>query len=230
MTRTPMLYLTDATSGQQLGFRPERVVLAGYTGRDRASVEKHIEELKAHGVPAPNAVPVTYPGLPSLLQIDGSVGAAAGWSSGEVEYVLLTTEHGVYVGIGSDHTDRDLERTDMIPAKQAFPKILGERFWPLERLAAEWDSLTLRSWVARDGVRALYQEGSVGLIMGPKDLLAFAARGNQAPGLIVYSGTMPAVEPAPMTGACLFEGELARPDGSVLATVSYQYEAGPRAG
>jgi hypothetical protein len=230
MSAPTTLHLTDAARGAPLSFRPERVVLAGYTGRDRASVEKHIEELKAHGVPAPEEVPVTYPGLPSLLQVNGAVGAAAGWSSGEVEYVLLTTDHAVYVGIGSDHTDRDLERTDMIPAKQAFPKILGERVWPLHQLAAEWDALTLRSWVTRDGVRAPYQEGSVALIMAPADLLAFAARGDQTPGLVVYSGTMPAVEPAPTSGACLFEGELARPDGTVLAAVRYHYQAGPRAG
>jgi hypothetical protein len=230
VTQAPILHLTDAASRRPLSFTPERVVLAGYTGRDRASVQKHIEELLAHGVPAPEAVPVTYPGLPSLVQVNGSVGAAAGWSSGEVEFVLLTTDRGVFVGIGSDHTDRQLEQTAMIPAKQAFPKILGERVWPLQELAGEWDTLMLRSWLTQDGVRTPHQEGSVALIMTPTDLLALAGGGNEAPGLVVYSGTMPAIQPAPTTGACLFEGELARPDGTVLATVTYRYEAGPRAG
>jgi hypothetical protein len=224
--RTTMLALTDAASGARLSFRPTRVALAGYTGRDRASVQKHIDELRAHGIPAPEQVPELYPGLPDGIQVDGTLPAGAGWSSGEVEYVLLTTDRGVRVGVGSDHTDRDLERTAMVPAKRAFPKILGAQVWPLEQLAAEWDSLVLRSWITREGQRRLYQEGSIALIMAPSDLLAFAAS-DAPPGLVVYSGTVPAVEEPPKTGPCHFEGELARPDGRVLASVSYTYEAGP---
>jgi len=224
----PVLALRDGTTGEPIAFEPKRVLLAGYTGRDQQSVKKHIEELLAQGVPAPSRVPITYPSFPWLIQVDGAVGAAAGWSSGEIEFVLLTTERGVYVGVGSDHTDRDLERTDMIPAKQAFPKILGERIWPLGQLDAEWDTLMLRSWVTRERARTLYQEGSVALIMAPAELLRFATKADITPGWVVYSGTMPAVNPAPTSGVCRFEGELARPDGTVLATVSYQYEAGPR--
>jgi hypothetical protein len=225
--RTTTLALTDASHGTSLAFQPRQVVLAGYTGRDRASVQRHIDELRAHGVPAPERVPEAYPGLPDGIQVEGTLSSGAGWSSGEVEYVLLTTERGVYVGVGSDHTDRDLERTAMVPSKQAFPKILGARVWPLAHLAADWDSLLLRSWVTSDGQRRAYQEGSIALIMAPADLLAFAASDAQ-PGLVVYSGTVPAVEGPPTTGTCRFEGELARSDGRVLASVSYTYEAGPR--
>jgi hypothetical protein len=205
------------------------MLLAGYTGRDRASVQKHIDELRAHGIPAPERVPELYPGRAGGIQIDGALPAGQGWSSGEVEYVLLTTERGVYVGVGSDHTDRDLERTDMIPAKQAFAKIIGARVWPLDQLASEWDSLTLRSWIMQDNQRNPYQEGSIALIMTPHDLLAFAAP-DAPPGVVVYSGTVPAVEPPPAEGHCVFHGELARTDGTVLATCSYTYEAGPRDG
>jgi hypothetical protein len=228
MSRPSPLHLTDATNGRSLSFQPTRVVLAGYTGRDRASVQKHIDELLAHGVPAPEKVPEAYPGLPDRIQVDGELPAGAGWSSGEVEYVLLTTERGVYVGVGSDHTDRDLERTAMVPAKQAFPKILGAQVWPLEQLTAEWDTLLLRSWITWDGNRRPYQEGSIALIMAPADLLTFAG-GDGPPGLVVYSGTVPGVEGPPAAGHCRFEGELARPDGRVLASVSYSYQAGPLA-
>jgi hypothetical protein len=225
--RSATLALIDAAHDTPVSFQPARVVLAGYTGRDRASVQKHIDELRAHGIPAPERIPEAYSGLPDGIQVDGLLPAGAGWSSGEVEYVLLTTERGVYVGVGSDHTDRELERTAMVPAKQAFPKILGARVWPLEDLATDWDALVLRSWITHDGKRRPYQEGSIALIMAPADLLAFAGR-DASPGLVVYSGTVPAVEGPPTTGPCRFEGELARPDGRVLATVSYSYEAGPR--
>ncbi len=221
------LTLIEAPQDVPFAFMPTRVVLAGYTGRDRAIVQHHIDELKAQGVPAPEQVPAAYPGLPSLIQIDGTLPAGNGWSSGEVEFVLLTTDRGVYVGVGSDHTDRDLERTAMVPAKQAFPKILGPRIWPLAQLSDDWDSLVLRSWITRDGARQPFQEGSVAMIMTPADLLAFADRGAGA-GLVVYSGTVPAVGQPPTTGPCRFEGELARADGQILATCRYEYEAGPK--
>ena len=227
MTQQPRpLALTDAAQNAPLEFQPKRVVLAGYTGRDRATVQHHIDELRAQGIPAPDRVPEAYPGLPERIQIDGALPAGAGWSSGEVEFVLLTTERSVYVGVGSDHTDRELERTAMVPAKQAFPKILGAQVWPLAQLEQDWDALMLRSWLTHGGVRALYQEGSVAMIMTPADLLAFAGSGA-VPGLVVYSGTVPAVGGPPTSGECHFEGQLARPDGQVLATCSYTYQAGP---
>ncbi len=223
------LELIDAAQNAPLAFVPERVVLAGYTGRDRAIVQHHIDELRAQGIPAPDRVPDAYPGLPTGIQIDGTLPAGAGWSSGEVEFVLLATERGVYVGVGSDHTDRDLERTAMVPAKQAFPKILGARVWPLTQLADGWDSLVLRSWITWNGTRSLYQEGSVAMIMTPSGLLEFAgAEAGTEPGLVVYSGTVPAVGGPPTEGHCHFEGQLARSNGEVLATCSYEYEAGPK--
>lgn len=221
------LSLINAAQGTPLSFTPTRVLLAGYTGRDRASVQRHIEELRALGVPAPERVPEVYPGLPEGIQVDGELAAGAGWSSGEVEYVLLATERGVYVGVGSDHTDRDLERRAMVPAKQAFRKIVGARIWPLERLAGEWDALVLRSWITCGRVRQLYQEGSVALIIAPHDLLTLV-EGGAAPGTVVFSGTVPTAAAAPRQGRCRFDGELARPDGSVLASCSYWYEAGAR--
>ncbi len=221
------LELTDAARDAPLVFVPERVVLAGYTGRDRAVVQRHIDELRAQGIPAPERVPAAYPGLPQLIQIDGTLPGGEGWSSGEVEFVLLTTERGVYVGVGSDHTDRELERTAMVPAKQAFPKILGRRVWPLTQLSRDWDSLVLRSWITHEGTRSLYQEGSIAMIMTPDDLLAFAGDGA-ASGLIVYSGTVPALSGPPTAGRCRFEGMLTRADGQVLASCSYDYEAGPK--
>ena len=37
-----------------------QVIIAGWTGRDSNSVQKHVEELKALGIPPPSAVPTFY--------------------------------------------------------------------------------------------------------------------------------------------------------------------------
>ncbi|MBI3328109.1 MAG: DUF2848 family protein [Nitrospinae bacterium] len=122
------LTLTNSVDGQQIGFQPRHLILGGYTGRDREHVQRHIDELVAAGIPAPASVPELYPGHAAAIQIGGVLPAGSGWSSGEVEYVLFVTAQGVYVGVGSDHTDRALERTSIVAAKQAFPMTIKEIF------------------------------------------------------------------------------------------------------
>src|ERR1051325_10570065 len=139
------MQLTNAANGSQVDFVPQRVVLAGYTGRDRAAVQRHVDELLAQGIPAPEHTPELYRTDAGAIQIDGTLSRGNGWSSGEVEFVLLVANNATYVGIGSDHTDRDLERTSVIDAKRSFPKIIGQQVWPLQDLLRDWDSLALRS-------------------------------------------------------------------------------------
>ncbi|MEO9527100.1 MAG: DUF2848 family protein, partial [Roseibium sp.] len=43
-----------------LSCTPDRLIVAGWTGRDRAAVDHHIEELAAIGVPTPSSVPLYY--------------------------------------------------------------------------------------------------------------------------------------------------------------------------
>ncbi|MBV8744353.1 MAG: DUF2848 family protein, partial [Xanthobacteraceae bacterium] len=46
---------TDAVN-----LEPETLIVAGWTGRDEASLRHHIEELAAIGVARPSTVPVFY--------------------------------------------------------------------------------------------------------------------------------------------------------------------------
>src|SRR5258705_10255784 len=84
-----------------------RLVIAGWAGRDANEVEHHIRELEALGVRRPASVPWFYEIAPSLLTTAERIDVVGGHSSGEVEVVLIQTENaGLLVGIGSDHTDR----------------------------------------------------------------------------------------------------------------------------
>jgi len=44
----------------QVSMTPEALIVAGWTGRDEATLNHHIEELAAIGVPRPSSVPVFY--------------------------------------------------------------------------------------------------------------------------------------------------------------------------
>jgi hypothetical protein len=170
----------------------EQAVIAGWTGRDAQAVEKHIKELEALGVKRPATTPIFYRVSAARLTIDASIEVLGGTSSGEVEFVLLRTQGALWVGTGSDHTDREVEAYGVSVSKQMCEKPIAPLFWRFEDVAAHWDRLMLRSYATIGGNRALYQEGPVATMRHPEDLLARFDRNGLADGTLMFCGTLPA--------------------------------------
>src|SRR6516164_10641493 len=89
--------------------RVKELVIAGWTGRDVAAPEKHIRELEAIGVKRPKTTPSFYRVAASLLTNDDTIEALGDQSSGEAECVVYSLDDGLFVGVGSDYTDRKAE-------------------------------------------------------------------------------------------------------------------------
>jgi len=177
--------------GAQRAIEIAELVIAGWTGRDRAAVEKHVAELAAIGVKRPGTVPVFYRVGTSLLTAAREVEVVGGNSSGEVEFVLVSARDALYVGVGSDLTDRKVETYGVTVSKQMCPKPLGRELWPFAEADAHWDRLVLRSHVTRGGRRALYQEGEVAQLLAPRALLErFSGSAVLAPGTAMFCGTL----------------------------------------
>src|SRR5262245_59281623 len=169
-----------------------RLIVAGWTGRDKAAVEKHIAELGAIGVRRPRAVPTFYKLGAALLTTAPEIEVVGEDSSGEVEFVFVSAPDGIYVGVGSDHTDRKVEAYAITVSKQMCPKPLGTELWPLDEIEGHWDKLVLRSYVTRKKKRRLYQEGEVSHMLAPRDLMGrFAGpRKTLQPGVVMFCGTL----------------------------------------
>lgn len=182
--------LCVATNGRMITFQPRSLVLAMFTGRDSALVQKHIDELAAEGVQAPETVP-SYLELPlSVLTTTNRIEVSSQESSGEVEPVLLCTSDGWYVAVGSDHTARDMERVDLAESKKACAKIISTEVLPYDQIARDWDKAILRCW-AGDSAEP-YQEGSTRDITPIADLVAgLEATGHSTDGLVLFLGTVP---------------------------------------
>lgn len=168
----------------------ERIANCGFTGRNEEEVRKHIDELEEAGIPTPDEVPVVYPKPNHLLVTGGTFDVIAGATSGEAEFVLFPQGEETYVGVGSDHTDRDLERQDILLSKTVCPNVVGETVWRLSDVADHWDRLELRSWTGTD--RTLYQETTLDAILSPDALFALIDEGTTAPlqGTAVFSGSV----------------------------------------
>jgi 2-keto-4-pentenoate hydratase/2-oxohepta-3-ene-1,7-dioic acid hydratase in catechol pathway len=195
------LTLQDGTRARTEDIAVDQAVIAGWTGRDPVAVEKHIRELEALGVKRPATTPIFYRVSASRLTTADTIEAVGESSGGEVEFVLLQHGGRLWVGAGSDHTDREVETYGVTVSKQMCEKPIAPVFWPYDEVAAHWDRLILRAHVAADGTRVLYQEGAVSAMMYPMDLIARHAGKRSLPeGTIMFCGTLAArggVRPTP---------------------------------
>jgi Protein of unknown function (DUF2848) len=184
-----MLTLQVQGTEDTFSFRPRRLVIAGYTGRDQDEVRRHVEELLAHGVPAPRRVPTLFVNTVDRLTTATEIEVLGSETSGEAEPVLLQHRGRLYVAAGSDHTDRELEKSGFTFAKQAGPKILSREVWPYEEVREQWDQVVLRGATPS---RPSYQLGRLGDLLRPEDLRALmAARlGGDTEGLVLFGGTL----------------------------------------
>lgn len=185
----PTLHLQVAGGGA-LALDIERLIIAGWTGRDLDAVQHHIDELKAIGVKPPATVPTFYPLAAQLLTTDDVLEVPRGDSSGETEFVLLQGPDALYIGIGSDHTDRKVEAYDVTVSKQMCAKPIGHEVWRFDEVADHWDALEMRCWRVRDGQRSLYQEGKVTRLLDPRDLIErLTGEAQLPPGTAMFCGT-----------------------------------------
>ncbi len=106
-----------------------KLVVAGWTGRDTAALNAHINELAAIGVAPPKTVPIFYRNSASLLTSAPQIETVGNKTSGEVEFVLYSLDDGLWVGVGSDHTDRQAETVNVSRSKQMCAKPVSLQIW-----------------------------------------------------------------------------------------------------
>jgi len=158
----------------------DQAVVAGWTGRDPVARDKHIAELEAIGIARP-------------LTTEDEIEVCGGDSSGEVEFVLIGWQGRIFVGLGSDHTDRKVESYSVTVSKQMCDKPMASVLWELEEVIDHWDRLILRAHAWIGGKRELYQEGTLDAMLPVSELLARGFVDGKLPdGCAMFGGTFAA--------------------------------------
>jgi hypothetical protein len=207
----------------------KNLVVAGWTGRNVAALEAHIKELEAIGVKRPKSVPIFYRNAAALLTTADTIQVMGDKSSGEVEFVLYALDDGMWLGVGSDHTDRAAETINVTLSKQLCAKPVGPQLWRYDEVKPHWDKLTLRSFVPDGGKRRLYQEGPVTNMRAPEELIKLYTGGDRlVPGTAMFCGTF-AVHGA-ISSAGTFDMELEDPVLGRKLTHSYKIVSLPDEG
>ena len=169
----------------------DQAIVAGWTARDRAVVDHHIEELAEIGVKPPSQVPLFYKVAASLLAQSATIEVLGTDTSGEVEPMLVNIDGKLWLGVASDHTDRALEATSVALSKQICAKPVGDQLWAYDALEDHIDDIIIKSWIDEGNGWVLYQEGSIATILPLADLMAKA--GGLPENTAMICGTLPAI-------------------------------------
>lgn len=198
----------ESASAERVAVRD--CVVAGWTGSDPHAVEEHIVELEKLGVKRPAAVPIFYRVAASRLTTKGTIEVIGDKSSGEVEFVLFQNAGRLWIGAGSDHTDREAEAVGVTLSKQMCDKPIASAFWAFDDVAPHWNELVLRSHIVEDGARILYQEGVVTGMRPPSELIKlYTGKDSLDDGTMMFCGTFAAQ--GGVRSANVFEFELVDP-------------------
>ncbi len=171
----------------------DRLIAIGYAGSDMEKTMAHIKELERElGVPAPARIPTIFNLAPQLLTRDEDLLFAGDMSCGEAEYVMAVQDDRLYIGLGSDHTDRKLESVSVLKSKQVCLKPVAPVLWDYGELKDHWDRIALGSYQTDGGEEVRYQDGRLTDILPPEFLLKeLRERTGDISHAVIFSGTVP---------------------------------------
>lgn len=194
--------------GRNLQADINRAIAAGYTGRDQALVQAHIDELAEQGIAPPPHIPMLFPLLPTLVTNAEEIAVVGEDSTPEIEIALFQQGGTTYLTVASDQTDRVVEAQDITLSKNVCPKIVGREAWALADVSGHIEQLTL---TARCDDLQL-QQGALAMMMTPEAILDFVDQhdGPEREGRMVFSGTVP-TQAQPPKGPVTISLELADP-------------------
>lgn len=199
-----------------------RLVVAGWTGRNMSAVQHHIDELAELGISPPSQIPLYYRVSNTLLTQRDSIEVLGQGSSGEVEPLLLRSGGRTYLGLASDHTDRDLEAHSVAASKQACAKPVADTLWDFDDVKDRLDDLTLKCWILENGHEVLYQTGGLSAI---RPLAELCEGGGFEEGTAMLCGTLPAI--GGVRSAETYRMEMADPTNGKTLSLSYSVLALP---
>ena len=183
------LQLHSNSKVTDIDFNINKIICAGFTGRNQTLVLQHIHELEKLGINPPKSTPTSYILPNSLISTSNQISVSGNQNSGEAEAVILIDKNKWYVTIGSDHTDRKIEQVDFYKSKLVCPKIISNIVWDYGDVKNHWDNLIITSNVENQGKSVSYQEGKLLDILKIDNMLKLLNINET--GIILFTGTFP---------------------------------------
>ena len=112
-------------------------------------------------------------------------------TSGEVEYLILLKDGRIYIGVGSDHTDRELEAVSIHKSKQVCLKPYAQDFWEYDEIKDHFDDIKLVSTQVVDGKTVEYQCGVTSDLLPMQRIMDELKEEIDIDNSLIYTGTVP---------------------------------------
>lgn len=169
----------------------KNLMVVGFSGKDVEKTMEHIHELEKEGVKCPSEVPVPYQCDPQIVTRKEVIDVIGPKTSGEAEYLILCHEGKFYIGIGSDHTDREMEAVSIHKSKQVCLKPCSVEFWDYEEVKDHLPQLRLISTQVVDGKEIDYQNGVAGDLLPFDVIIEKVQKEVPLEDCLIYTGTVP---------------------------------------
>lgn len=178
-----------------------RVYNLGFTIRDAQKMQAHLDEVYKHGLSELKIErpPIIFPISAWATITDDEAPVQYERTSGEVEIVTIDDGTGeLYVTVGSDITDRQLETSNLEGArnirwsKQVAPNVVAPTVWRWADVAGHWDAVTIHSSIQDGDTVVEYQRAGVDEFWTPAEMRA-SIDGRVTPvagAKILFSGTV----------------------------------------
>ncbi len=169
----------------------KNLLVVGFAGKDIEKTMEHIHELEAEGIKCPRKVPVLYQCEKQILTDKNEIEVIGNKTSGEVEYLILIKDGKIYIGVGSDHTDREMEAVSIHKSKQVCLKPYAQDFWDYEEIKDHFDDIKLVSTQVVDGKTVDYQCGVTSDLLPMQRIMDELKTEIDIDNSLIYTGTVP---------------------------------------
>ncbi len=167
---------------------------ARFSARDTESMRKTLDNVIAREGRFSSAT-VTNPSIFRIgrylltqateLEVQGPL------TGGECEVIAIRDGDEVFISVGSDQCDRELDPLFPDKPKQMCPHPIASVAWPYEEVRDHWDSMRAYSHVVSHGHTVTLQDSSLSVLVDLDYLLAMEAARCLADPMFLYCGAVP---------------------------------------
>lgn len=169
----------------------KNVYAMGFTARNQEAMLRNLKSLKSLNVKIPKRIPSVYPLIKNIIDLSDEIEVVSNDTCAEVEFLIIIQNEDIYIGIGSDHSDKVLESESISKSKQICPKHFHTELWDYKDVKNHWDELEIGSYYYKDGEKIVFQKGFVKDMLHPDTVIdELKNRYDDINKIIVYSGSI----------------------------------------
>lgn len=180
---------------KKIDIEPKNLIVMGFTPRDRKVLRELFEALEKIGGFIPDKTPMTYPLSADLLTTKDEISVVGNDTNGEVEYLIIPLNGDIYIGVGSDHADKQIESLNIQKSKQLCAKHMCKELWKWSEVKDHWDKVVLESRYVINGVEELYQKNIAEVMLRPEKIIqsveSFYNKKISELDCVIFSGSVP---------------------------------------